>query len=305
MGTSNSTGGPGDSTPLLPSWALPSPDAGDGADAPDGDSAADDGGASDDDQDADADGDADAAGNEGVRPDVGAKLAVQTPAYWRSAKARLGTAVSGRGGRAGIARAGRGYVRALGGSRNATRSSPSARGATSRLGGFLSDVASRGVGPALDSLGLGRVAGQDVHTVFAAIVDAIAPEGADIEQAAARDAVNETLAGLFEEYVGPAGDIAALEAMTPEAINGAIEASVAASVFHRWLGDLERQLEFKAVSAAEAVRLERDMGAYIRESVKLDLRDLDPLRMDWGRGAGAALMERIYQEAYSILAGGA
>jgi hypothetical protein len=192
-------------------------------------------------------------------------------------------------------------VRARGGARKAARSATSARRATARLGGFLSDVANRGVGPALESLGLGRFVGRDVHEVFAGIVDALAPEGADLEQSATREAIEQTLAGLFEEYVGADGSVTALEAMTPDAIRTAVEASVAASILNRWLGDLGRMLEKKAVTAAQAVKLERDMASYIRDTVKLDLRDKDPLRMQWDGAEGVAFVERIYEEAYSIL----
>lgn len=326
MGTSNSTGGPGDRTPLLPSWALPGGGGGDGGDGSDGDGGADgsgDGGGDgtgDGGPDGSGDGSADGGDNGGdpggdEQPAAGGSPAgggppgptgsthapAAPPAHWRSAKRRLGAAVTGRTGRAGIARAGRAYVRALGGSRRAAQSVPSARASSARLGGFLADVSGRGLGAALDAIGLGRLVGSDSHTVFAAIVDALAPEGADLEQMAAREAVNETLAELFEQYVAPDGSVAALESMTPDAIRSAVERSVAASIYHRWLGDLEKQLEEKAVTAAEAVRLERDVAAYIRETVKLDLRDRDPLKLGWGTAEGAAFMETIYRDAYAIL----
>jgi len=210
---------------------------------------------------------------------------------------------SGGGGSKGIGSAGRAYTRALGGGRNAASSAASARAATSRLGSFLARVSSGGIGAALDSLGLGRFVGRDAETVFTAIADALAPEGTDREQVSTREAINDTLVSLYEEYVLPDGNIAGLEAMTLESIREAIEASVAASIFHRWLGDLERRLEEKAVSAAEAIRLERDIEAYIRDTIHLDLQGKDPLRVDWSGAEGQALVQGIYEEAYSILEG--
>jgi hypothetical protein len=62
-------------------------------------------------------------------------------------------------------------------------------------------------------------------------------------------------------------------------------------------------LEEKAVTAAQAVKLERDMESYIRDTVKLDLRDKDPLTMQWDGAEGSAFVDRIYEEAYSILGG--
>ena len=328
MGTSNSGGGPADKTPLLPDWAQPGAtggDDGDDAGTASGDDGADEQGNVGDDGNLDGDGgseDAGAGDEDGNQTDAGGAdsatdradesgattaqpMSAAAPrAKWAAAKRRLGlAAASGKGGRARIARAGRAYVRARGGARSAARSATSARGATARLGGFLSDVANRGVGPALESLGLSRFSGRDAPEVFAAIVDALAPEGADLEQAATRGAIEQTLAGLFEQYVGPDGSVAALEAMTPDAIRTAVEASVAASIFNRWLGDLERMLEEKAVTATQAVRLERDMESYIRDTVKLDLMDKDPLNVKWDGPEGSSFVERIYGEAYSIIGG--
>lgn len=317
MGTSSSGGGPGDKTPLLPSWALPGGDGGgDDASGPDGDAAAGGDAGGDDGPEApdgalDGNDAGDGGAGKGDAPDgatdAGADAGQPVPAAatpranWAAAKRSLGSVASGGGGRAAIGRAGNAYVRARGGARNAARSATSARSATARLGGFLSDVATRGVGPALESLGLGRLVGRDAHTVFSAIVDALAPEGTDLEQSATREAIQQTLSGLFEEYVAPDGSVAALESMTPDAVRAAVEASVSASIFNRWLGDLERMLEEKAVSPAQAVRLERDVEIYVRDTVKLDLRGTDPLTMRWDGPAGQAFVDRIYEDAYSLL----
>ena len=269
MGTSGSTSGPGDKMPLLPSWATP-PGSPEAPATPD--------------------------------PKQQPKTApASQPRRWQSAKGRLSSVASGGSGSKGIASAGRAYTRALGGGGSAASSAASARAATSRLGHFLASVSTGGVSAALESLGLGRFVGRDAETVFAAIADALAPEGTDREQVATREAINDTLAYLYEEYVLPDGDLAGLEAMTPESIREAIEASVTASIFHRWLGDLERRLEEKAVSAPEAIRLERDIEAHIRDTIHLDLQGKDPLRVDWSGAEGQAFVQHIYEEAYSIL----
>lgn len=305
MGTSNSGSGPGDSIPLIPDWALPSGiNGGEVSDPADGGTPGVTGGdVAHEVEVAPAGGDEAADGADAASAPDAPVVVNRPPRNWTSAKARLSSLASRGGGRRRIAAAGRAYVQARGGARNASRSATGARSATARLGGFLSDVANRGIGPALDALGLARFTGRDVNTVFAAIVDALAPEGADIEQVSAREAIEQTLAGLFEQYVAPDGSVAALGAMTPDAIRSAIEASVAASIFNRWLGDLERRLEEKAVSAAQAVKLERDVKSYILDTVKLDLQRVDPLTMQWGGAEGQAFVDRIYEDAYSILGG--
>ena len=271
MGTSGSTTGPGDRIPLLPSWAAPPGNP-----------------------------EAPAQPDPNLQPET---APASPPRRWQSAKGRLGSVASGGGGSKGIASAGRAYARALGGGRSAASSAASARAATSRLGHFLTSVLTGGVGAALESLGLSRFVGRDAETVFAAIADALAPEGNDREQVATREAINDTLAALYEEYVLPDGNLAGLDAMSPESVREAIEASITASIFHRWLGDLERRLEERAISAAEAIRLERDIEAYIRDTIHLDLQGKDPLRVDWSGAEGQAFVQGIYEEAYSILEG--
>lgn len=305
MGTSSSYGGPGDRNPLLPSWAMPGGDAGDGDDA-DGDGQPGDGGDVDKgggDQGDDGSGEDAAPGGEGDATGGAPTGAERVPQLWRSAKAQLGRAVSGRTGRQGYAKAGRAYVRALGGAKRAATSSRSARAATGALGRFLSDVRNRGFPGALERLGLGSVVGRDSNVVFAAVLNAICPEGSSREEVATREAVSETLSELFGEFVAkdPTG-AGLVEAMTADAIKEAIEASIVAAAFNRWLGDLSRRLEEKAVSAAEAVRLERDIRQYMEDTVHLDLTAVDPLAMNWEANA-PTLIDGLYEDAYRMLAG--
>jgi hypothetical protein len=140
-----------------------------------------------------------------------------------------------------------------------------------------------------------------VHTVFAAVVDAIAPEGITREEVAAREAVCETLADLFGQFVvaDPTG-AALAQAMTPDGIRRAIESCVVAAAFNRWLDDLARQIESKAVSAAEALKAERDIHQYMVDTVKLDFADKEPLSIEW-KTDGQALIDRLYDDAYRML----
>lgn len=320
MGTSSSYGGPGDRNPLLPPWAMPGGDAGDGGDA-EGDGQPGDGGYGDNEGDDDQgdvgdqggggqgggdhgdDGNGQDAAPEGEAPGGPPARAERVPQLWRSAKAQLGRAVSGRTGRKGYAKAGRAYVKALGGAKRAATTSRSARAATGALGRFLSDVRNRGFPGALERLGLGSVVGRDSNVVFAAVLNAICPEGSSREEVATREAVSETLSALFGEFVAkdPTG-AGLVEAMTADAIKEAIEASIVAAAFNRWLGDLSRRLEEKAVSAAEAVRLERDIRQYMEDTVHLDLTAVDPLAMNWEANA-PTLIDGLYEDAYRMLEG--
>lgn len=320
MGTSSSYGGPGDKTPLLPAWALPGGEASEGREgdkqsgadsagnngtAPPGDSSAstdgpDNAGPSGDDDDSSPSSESEGDGSDQAPPQQ--ESAGRPPAHWQSAKRQLGRAVTGRTGRSGYEKAARAYVRARGGSKQAAATGRSARAATTSLGRFLSDVRNRGFGPAMERLGLGTYVGRSAHTVFGAILDAIAPEGKTREEVATREAISETLAGLFGDFVTDDPGGAFVDAMTAEAIKSAIQASIVAAAFHRFTGDLARQLEEKAISPAEALRIERDIHQYMVDTVQLDFTGKDPLTMDWDT-VGGAMIDTLYEDAYRMIGG--
>lgn len=213
-------------------------------------------------------------------------------------------ASGGRGGGGGgrqLRNAGRRYVQAKGGATRAARAATGGRAATVRLGGFLSDVARRGISEAARALGLADVVGRPVETVLAAIANALAPDGATLEEVAARRAIDDSLTTIFEQYGVDDAGIEQLNALGAEGTRKAIELSVTAYIYQRWLQELGQKIEERAINASSAKKLERDVKAYVTEIVKLDLKDRDPLTINWNQAEGREFIERIYGEAYSLL----
>jgi len=284
MGTSKSYGGPADVSRLLPSWALPG--GGDtGQDTP---------------------------------PSEGAALATPTPAAvagsaragapgvvsarpWMAAKRSLGRAVRDGGGGGNYGRAASHYVRAAGGSGSAAVAAASGSASTARIADFLSRTASAGAAEAVRLLGLQPLAGRSADEVMAALTDALAPDGATLEEAAARSAVAETLAILYEQRGLEENGLDALASMTPDDIRLTVIDLVGSFVFHRWTQDLGVAIERKAVSAAQAVGIEREMRQYIREALKLDLKGRDVMKIDWPGPEGRLIVQAIFAEAYGFL----
>lgn len=299
MGTSKSYGGPGDGIPLLPAWAQGQDsqpaEAGDGGTAPSGD-----------DPEQPPDGSPSPASETPAAassPAPDPATTAPTSAPWRSAKAQLTRAVRGGGERAHLRSAGRSYVRAQGGASRAAKSSTAGRHAAASLGGFLSDIASRGFAEAARSLGLAADVGRNADAVLASLVNAIAPEGATLEQAVARASSIETLAALYEKYSLESGDFSKLDEMGADDIREAIVDYVSTYVYNRWLEELGLMVEKHAVTPARAVKLEREMRSYIRDTIKLDLKGTDPLSMDWKGGPGRAFVQQAFEDAYGILGG--
>ena len=304
MGTSKSYGGPGGRPPLLPPWALPG-GGGDPSPPPppeNGDSPQDPAGPPGDPV-------SPTSGNTpGPRtpssPPSGARHVLPSAQNWGRAKRSFGAAISSRGQQSSWQKAGRRYVRALGGSGKAAGSARTARRSSRALGGFLSDVANRGIGPALESLGLGRYVGQPPEIVMAAIANALAPEGSTREQAAARRAISDALKELYEKYALPTGTLDSLSKMAAQAVVDALTGAVSSFIYRRWLSDLGLKIEQKAISHSQAVKLEREVRKYVRDRTRLDLKKIDVLKLNWKSDEAKALMKRIYSDAYSFLGGG-
>jgi hypothetical protein len=301
MGTSKSYGGPADRQ-LLPIWALDQPDA-DGNDNASNESPP---------KDEEIEGNKDAADDsaEAANHDEGSEedLSGSSPPdltspslLWQSARSSFGTAISTGGGKDEYRQAASRYVRARGGSGGAARDARAARIATTRLGGFLSSVSTRGLEATLRTFGLSAVVGKGAGAVFAAILEALAPEGALREEAVARKATAEALEWLYDLYGLEDGDLAKLEKMSGAVVSEAVIESVICYIYRLWLEELSIRIEDGALSAAAAVGLERDVADFVRESVKLDLKGSDVLKIDWEGLEGRGLIDRIYSEAYDLL----
>lgn len=281
MGTQSSYGGPGDRQPLLPSWALdPVVPAG-----------PDDGSA-----------DSDSPSPTPAQPAVPQPQTTPAPRTqrWNAARRSISSVVRSGGGGGRMGRAARRYVSAKGGARKAARAAKSGRRATAALGGFLGDVARSGFREAAVRLGIAALLGNDAQTVFAAIIDAIAPDGATSEGAAARRAVSDSLWQLYDRYSLDTADLSRLDSMDVAAVREALEASITTYVYTRWLQEVGIKIEEWAMSEAQAVRRERDVKAYVQDLVRLDFQEMDVLSMDWTSRKARDFVERQYVAAYSV-----
>jgi hypothetical protein len=171
----------------------------------------------------------------------------------------------------------------------------------SRLGSFLGTVGRTGIDNALRSFDLASFVGRSAEEIFVAMANALAPEGALVEDAAARVAVDETLAALYDKVIANGGDLGVLDSLTGVELAEAVETCIATYIYERWIGELGKSIERGAVSADAAVSLEQGMKAYVRESVKLKVGGKDVIQIDWAGAEGQALIETVFQDAYSFL----
>lgn len=183
MGTSDSYGGAGGGTPLIPTWL-------------------------DDDVATSAPGVAPSGGGEGTpesAEDGGDPPPRTIPQpgdadRYRSARSNFSRFVRSDGtDRRSLGRAISTYVsRSAGGAPRAARRMGASRIAGAGLVRFLNDAATQGVREALRILNLEGLAGRPVEEIFAGLADYICPEGGSIDEGIARGAFIETIADLTE-----------------------------------------------------------------------------------------------------------
>ena len=220
---------------------------------------------------------------------------------WKAANTRLGKLTSGGSSKESLAKAGRAYTRAQGGSKSAASSSTSARSSSAKLGSFLSGIGSQGINQTLRDFGLSQVIGKDADQVVAAILDFIAPDVASRQDSIVRESMCETLEDLYEKYdLGNAG-ITNLDQMGISDIEQVFEKAISSYIYNRWLAELGIAIEKKSVSPSEAVNLEREIKIYVRESVSIDLQEIDILNFDWQSSQGQQFIEEKFQEAFDLI----
>lgn len=291
MGTSSAFGGQGGGTPLVPSWlgddGAP-PAAPDGTPPnvgpPDGSPA-----------DAPTDSAPPAAPPEPPsRPPI---PPIADPARFSASRNNFSRfAGSGGSDRKSLGRAVSHYVgSSSGGARTAAARMGSARGAGSRLLGFLSDAVNRGATEALRALNLGALAGRSIEEIFLGLADYVCPDGGSIDEGIAREAFIETITDLA------GAGITDLDGLTADQMQTVFELYATNAIEARLCNDIGAKTITLPSDSREAARVQAQLNDFIRRGVA------DALTT--ARAAAAALtpdralqfVGRIYEQAFGIL----
>lgn len=273
MGTSSAFGGQGGGTPLVPSWlgneGSPPATAPDGAPPPNGNGAP-------------------------ARPPV---PPTADPTRFSAARNNFSRfAGSGGDDRRALGRAVSHYVgSSSGGARTAAARMGSARGAGSRLLGFLSDAARRGATEALRALNLGALAGRPIEEIFLGLADYVCPDGGTIDEGIAREAFIETIADLA------GAGLTDIDGLTPDQMQTVFELYATNAIEARLCNDIGLKTVILPSDSRQAAQVQAQLNDFIRRAVA------DALTT--ARAAAAALtpdrvlafVGGIYEQAFGIL----
>jgi len=291
MGTSSAFGGRRGRTPLVPSWL-----GDDGAPPAAPDVAPRDGGPPDG-PPADAPADGARPGAPPAAPARPAIPPVADRARFSAARNNFSRfAGSGGSDRKSLGRALSHYVgSSSGGARTAAARMGSARGAGSRLLGFLSDAVNRGASEALRALNLGALAGRPIEEIFLGLADYVCPDGGSIDEGIAREAFIETITDLAGSCITD------LDRLTADQMQTVFELHATNAIEARLCNDIEAKTITLRSDRREAARVQAQLNDFIRRGVA------DALTV--ARAAAAALtpdralqfVGRIDEQVFGIL----
>ncbi len=205
---------------------------------------------------------------------------------------------SGSGSIGSVARS---YVAASGGARGAALGARAGRASTSRLGSFLADGLRNGFAAAAEHLGLTDLVGRPARFLLARLVDVLAPVGALREEGIARTAMIQTLAELFETQAVESDGLGALDALNSAGAERAIRLYIVNYVNARFQHELGNCIERGATSEQAANRLMSQIKGYIAARVRMDLGRRSVVNIDWRGVPGRQIVDRIFQDAYSLI----
>lgn len=293
MGTSSSSGGPKKSSPLLPPWAI----GGDGNNDPEAPPIT-----------------PPAPPISPILPTDSPPIPMENPPLavppippnepppmtgsWRGPKSTMGRIATGG---STIRRAGRSYVRNLGGPRRASTSAKVGKQALLGLGGFLSTVVGQGFEPTLRNYGLADCIGQPAQTVFARIADRIAPIGRTIDEVHAREAILRALETVWERCEEEGRDMATLDHLTPADIREAVLKGIAAYIYNRWLYETGLAIQSKEVSIDAVADVEGEARDFVLSAVRHDFDQIDLVGTDFNSPESSQRMNRIFESAYAFI----
>jgi hypothetical protein len=190
-------------------------------------------------------------------------------------------------------------VFAIGGAVAAAARAITGRRTAAQLGSFLGRAAEVGLNTALEEQGLGDLVGRDPLAVLAALVDLLAGDAEAPEAAANRDALIAVLqAELFEAATYEELELLLMDSLDATGIVRLLELFIVEYIYRRICQELGKQLEAGAQTPADLPAIERDLRAYIVDSVALELANVNVMTLDWASDATQKRIEGIFASAY-------
>lgn len=212
-----------------------------------------------------------------------------------SGRSGFGAGGGGRGGGGGGRSGGR---RGEGGGGAGGGRSGGIRGAAQGFGSFVADVAQRGLGEALRSLGLESLDGKTPEEIALALLEALCGPGSTIDAVDLRNALSDLLNSILEN----AADFAAAEeafAAAAGSLGQLVQDLFGKYIFQRFQTTTYASIEAKhgAAAADGCLTAVRD---YIDSELRLEGATRDLTVMDWSGKEGADFVNSVLTKTFEV-----
>ena len=203
---------------------------------------------------------------------------------------------SGGSDRRSLGRAISHYVgSSAGGARTAAARMGSARGAGSRLLGFLSDAVTRGATDALRALNLEALAGRPIEDIFLGLSDYVCPDGGSIDEGIAREAFIETITDLAS------AGITDFDGLTVDQMQTVFELYATNAIEARLCNDIGLKAIILPSDSREAARVQTQLKDFIRRGVADALTSAHTAVATLTPDRVLQFVERVYEQSFGIL----
>jgi hypothetical protein len=202
------------------------------------------------------------------------------------------------GGNDRAAKALAGFVAVVGGAASAVATAAPGAQTGQALGQFLvGSTGPTGVAGGLETVGLGRLVGEDRYTVLTELLDAFAGSGSDLEAQAARSALLDVLDDLLPEDADIPLDAVAVDEAT---VADYLYRYLAALVYNRAIAIIDERLT-RLENQTLAQQRDRELRDYIDALIRLRTQTKSPVEIDWQGQEGRGFIDGILRAVYTEL----
>lgn len=189
------------------------------------------------------------------------------------------------------------YVGALGGAAAAAAGGGAGGvSAAQGVGAFGSGLASEGLTPTLEKLGLDHLVGASRFDVLDGLLETLGGDGGTLEDQAVNQALCEAFAHLYPDDAETYEDLEAVT-LDEEGVAGFLEYFVSEWAYARLLPTLaEKFTHIEDPAVAEA--RDNELRERIQLLVTLGLGDRSPLSVDWRGDEGREVLDRVVEQLY-------
>jgi len=171
----------------------------------------------------------------------------------------------------------------------------SARGAGSRLLGFLSDAVARGATDALRTLNLGALAGRPIEEIFLGLADYVCPDGGTIDEGIAREAFIETITDLA------GAGITDFDGLTADQMQAVFELYATNAIEARICNDIGAKMVTLPSDSREVARVQAQLNDFIRRGVADALTTAHAAAAALTPDRALQFVGHVYEQAFAIL----